>query len=426
MKKSRHFGTALLCAIGLVSSPGFVAIAPAQDSGGRTLTFGIDQRLEVSDNIDLAVTSPGSTQQSITRLSFGLRDETATTTLALDVGAGLRIAGGPGFSGTSVRLSDPSLALAYSRLGVNSQLDVTASVADSDIAFLRPLEDFQNIDGTFTFPDDIADLTGTGTRRSLNFDTKLTLRKDDPLGVILTAGASQLRYLDAWNPALIDSNRQYVGAALQFEVSPVTEATVGLTYAIYNDPTVSRTTTSFNAGLSVARPDGSLNLNLAADDTPDGTRLSISAGRDFELPRGAVSFDLGATRGVAGEIDITGGLDLRLDLPNGGITAGVSRSVGAGSNDTERLRTAVNLGYNRELSARSTLNLDLAYVESQSTAVGTREANASVGATYGLALGPDWTMDLGYRHVLRDSDTLGRADENSVFLGLRRNFQGGF
>ena len=84
-------------------------------------------------------------------------------------------------------------------------------------------------------------------------------------------------------------------------------------------------------------------------------------------------------------------------LPNGQISAQLRRGVQAGSDDTERLITALSLGYSQSLSQISSLSLDLSYAESTVTATDSTVANTSFGATYSHALTEDWDLNSGYR-----------------------------
>ena len=412
-----------LCVLPLATSLALLPLSGgAQDGGGLQLTFGVEQRFEVTDNLGLDVVSAGTTSQASTRLSFGLLTETRSARLEFDTSASLRAANGPDFSGTEVSLSDPQMSLAYSRQAANAELEVSGFVRQTDVEFLRSLEDFIDDTGQIVLPDDV---TGTGNQLSYGMDVALTWGREAPVEVSLSAGISGLDYSDTSSGSLFDSQRQRAGVTMRLDLTPVTEASVSLRYSTYDDDdptTTRRDTVSFEAGLDHRLLRGSLTSRLTAVDTEDGTRLGFRVGREIDLPAGAVSASVGATRSATGETNVTGALTVRKDLPLGQITAEVRRSVIAGNDDSEQLVNAVSLGYSQTLTPLASLNLDLSYIQNRQTATGADTTNASVSATYRYALTEDWGMDLGYRHRMRDEDGVGRAHSNSVFMVLQRDF----
>lgn len=423
MEKSLIARTTLLGAFPIA---GLLAFAPlsggAQDSGGVQLTFGVEQRFETNDNLGLDVVSAGTTSQATTRLSFGLLTETRSSSLEFNTSASLRVANGPDFSGTEVALADPRMSLAYSRSTANAKLDVNARLRQTDVEFLRSLEEFIDDKGEIVLPEDT---TGTGTQISHGLDVALTWGEEAPLGFGLSAGISGINYIDTTSASLFDSRRSRAGASVRLTLTPVTEANVSLRFSTYDDEdpmTSRRDTLSFGAGLTHTLPRGRLTSRLTADDTEDGTRLGLSFGRDFDLPDGALQASMGATRGASGETNLTGSLKLRKELPQGAITAELRRSVSAGSDDSEQLATALLLGYSQDLTPLSSLNLDLSYVQREPTGAGASITDGTVSATYRRAVTEDWNMDVGYRHRVRDEDGVGRARSNSVFMVLKRDF----
>jgi hypothetical protein len=396
--------------------------AQTEDGGGLQLTFGVEQRLESTDNLGLDVVNAGITTQANTRLSFGFLTETRSARLAVDTSAALRAVNGPGFSGTEVELSDPQISLAYSRTSAGAKFDFNGYLKQADVEFLRSLEEFIDETGQLVLPDDV---TGTGTQLSYGLDVALNWGTDTPVEFGLSAGLSGLSYSDTTSASLVDSRRQRAGAVLRLDLTPVLEANIGLRYSSYDDDdpaTTRRDTFSYQAGLDRILPNGKLTSDLTATDTEDGTRLSFSIGRDLDLPRGALSASVGATRSTSGATNLTGSLSLRKDFPLGQIRAEARRSVVAGSQDSERLATALSFGYDRSLTPVSSLGFDLSYVQNTEVATGLATTDASVGATYRRELTEDWGFDVGYRHRMRDEDGVGRAHSNSIFMVLRRDF----
>lgn len=400
----------------------------AQDEGaGRPrLTFGIEQSLDLTDNLGLEVPSAGSAADLTTGLSFGFLTETRTSRLAIDGSIGLRVASGGNLSGTETRLSDPSLTLSYGRNSANASLQFDAYLRETDIDFLRALTDFPtDPDGGIILPEDLADLTGTGTRRSHGVDLGLTWGDNARVGFGLSAGLSGLRYANTSSASLFDSDRRNVGATLRLSLSDSSDLTFGLRYGTFTsaDPTSTRrNTVSFDAGFSQTLATGSLTADLTTSKTEDGTQIGFSVGRAYSLPRGTLSASLGATRGVDGNANLTGALNLQQTLPRGQFSVGLRRSVSAGSDDSEQLVTALSIDLMQTLTPLSSVQLGLDYVRNEQTATGARTDNASLAASYNRDLTPDWGLNLGYRYGMRDQTDSGRAKENSVFLTLSRDF----
>ncbi|MFA9229799.1 MAG: hypothetical protein ACEQSU_03475, partial [Microgenomates group bacterium] len=399
--------------------------AQAQDTGGVVMTFGLQERLETTSNLGLDVTNRGRTNQATTNLSFGISSETQTSRLAFDMSGVLRAAQGPGHSGTDFGFDGPKLAFSYAHSGANASLSLKAHYSDADVEYLRPLENFLDEDGHIVLPEDLADLTGTGTRRSSGLNAALTWGNDAPVGFGLSAAVSDLSYRNTTSPGLIDSRRTTLGASMRLDLSEVTKATLGLTISRFEDeaPLSSpRNTISFDAGLSQVMTTGTLTGSLSAAKTEDGTKLGFSVGRDIELPNGSLTASLGLSRAATGGTSLTGSLGLQHELPQGQITAQLRRGIGVSSDDTDSLTTVLSLGYSQTLSPLSSLSLDLSYAESTATATDNTVTNTSFGATYSHALTEDWGLNLGYRQRMRDSDGVGKADSSSVFLSLSRDF----
>lgn len=430
MSKSLILRATLAAALPLVGSLGLASFSAqaqetGQETGGVLLTFRLAERFETTENLGLDVPSQGRTNQATTNLSFGISSETQASRLAFDVAGVLRAAQGPGHSGTDFSFDGPKLALSYARSAANATLDLKARLSESDIEYLRPLEDFLDENGEIVLPEDLADLTGTGTRRNSGLNAAVSWGNNAPVGFGLSAGFSALSYSNTTSPGLIDSRRTSLGASMRLDLSQVTKATISLKFSRFDDDvplSKSRDTISLDTDLSHDLATGKLTGKLSAARTEDGTQLGFNIGRIFDLPTGSLTTNLGLTRAASGGTNLTGSLGYRHVLPNGQISAQLRRGVQAGSDDTERLTTALSLGYSQSLSQISSLSLDLSYAESTVTATDSTVANTSFGATYSHALTEDWGLNLGYRQRIRDADGTGKADSSSVFLSLSRDF----
>jgi hypothetical protein len=449
-------------AVGALAVP-LVFPAMAQD-GGVTLAFGLDQRFEVTDNLNLDLISPGTTSLATTALSFGLTSETALSTLDLTASAALRARSGPGISGVDTLIDDPRFGLRYMRDGATARFSLAARYRSSEVTFLRPLEDFLNDEGDIELPEDAADLEGSGTRVSYGLDSTLELRRDAPLGLSFSAGLSGLRYSGVSNPDLVDSRRSRLGASARLTFSPVAEGGLGVNYSTYAADDAASTRretlatdftlryeispiTRADAGvgyvvidteefglasrtegatghlkLELDRPNGMITAGLDSTFTADGARYSASIGRSLDLPNGALSASAGLTAAEGGAPQTTASLSWRQNLPRGAFSAQLRRSVNIAADDTANLATVLALGYRHDINALSALDFRATYSVTGETGPDNRVDRASFTASYLHALTADWNLNAGYTYRMRDEETVGQARSNTIFVGLGRAF----
>ncbi len=401
----------------LVAGAALAALMPlgviAQETGGLRLTFGVAFRAETTANLGLTTPGEGRTNQIGTNLSFGLTDETRTDSLSLSASGFLRALDGP--EGRKTGLDAPRLDFAWRREGANAALDVSAFLREDDLDTLRGLA----ID-----PETgaVNVLTGEGTQRQTGGGIAYTFGADGPWGLTLAAGLTDTTFRDA--PAEVDNRRTRAGADLRFMLDPATEATLGLSASTFEeDGEPTRDTLRLEAGVTRSLARGSLSAMLFTEKTEDGTRSGLTLGRSVELPSGQLSYSLGATRGATGEVNLTGALDWAQELPRGQISLGLRRSVASGEGDAETLATSLNAGLSQNLSPLTSLTFGLNAAEAAEAATGTTTRTATLNATLTHALTEDWALDAGYSYRWRDEDTEGRANSDTVFLELRREFE---
>lgn len=402
-------GVALVTAVALPAALAAqqAAEAGAGDAGGGIrLTFGFDTRVESHTNSGLAASGGRDTREYDSRLSFGFLTETRTSRLALD--AALRARGNLGGDGGANDVVNPDLTLSYARQGAGSSLDTQAFLRETDLGRDNTLEDF---DGN------------QGTRRDTGGSITLRWGDDAPVGFGVNASYTDSNFSDgAGQP---DRTRLRYGATLRLDLTQATRLTLGLTQSRFDAADDSpRDTTTLDAGLAFDRPQGALTLDLRLEDTPEGTRSSVTAGQTFEMPDGQLTARLGLTRGTSGATRVTGGLTYAHDLPRGQLTADLARDVTSGAEDDgERRITRASLGLTQALTPRTTLLLDLGLSESRATGGDATTQNGNASATLRYDLAQDWNLDVGVSHRLRDTDTTDTARDTSVFLGLSRNFE---
>jgi hypothetical protein len=368
------------------------------------LTVDLSARLFHDSNPDLLPQGSPSETTGALDLSFGLIQETEVSTLALQGSLGL-------LDTENSPASDPSLALTYDRLGANADFHVDAALQQSDVTSTTDITNFE---------------TGQGQRRVADLNAALNLNTSRPLGFGLTAGVSDISYHDNPSPDLIDSRTLDLGTTLRADLSTVLHATLGLSISRFTqDGQPDRDTTGYSAGLVLDRPTGPLSLQLLVEDTPDGQRERLGFDQQSDAPvfGGQLGYGLGVTRGVSGKTYLDGALHYGRDLPRGALRVDLTRDVTSGAEtDSETVQSRASLGVSQEVTANSSLALAVDWAEQRDTLTGQTDANTTLSATWSQELTADWALDLGYSHLVRDQDEIGRGQSDQVSLALRRSF----
>lgn len=390
-------------------------IGQAQDTGpgGLSFTLGLNQRVEASSDADLATAGADRGVDGTTTLSFGAVTETRAERLALDLGLGLRLSDG------GVMRGDSRAALSYARTSADAELSLSADWARTDISFLRDTSDFINADGVLVLPDDLDELTATGTRTTT--DLAATLRWGDtaPLGYSLGLSHRVLRYDDTATASLTDSATSAVTGGLRLTLSPVATANLSLRHSRTEEPGSPMTdSTTLSGDLTLDRPLGDLTARFSATrDAESDTFWAASVSRDLDLPGAGLSAMLGLAEDDTGTPQVTGRLALRYDLPEGRIDLSAAHSLAAGS---DQRTTTLQASYAQALTPLSTLRLGFDYAHARDLDGPADLATGSLTASYGMQLTPDWDLSLGARADLRD-DAGDRSRGNTLFVTLDRS-----
>jgi hypothetical protein len=391
------------------------------DTGGIQLTFGVTFRLEAQDNRSLSPTNKQSSFEAATDLSFGLLTETRTQRFAFDLGGTLRALNTdlnlPNDSG----FVEPFAALAYDISNASSRFSFSAQLRETDLSDSGTVLD----DDGFEIISD-----GTATRRTSRADVSYDWGDDRRFGFGVFG-----RYLDTnyrggvvqntAGESLSDSTRLTYGARARFDINEATTLTSSLSHQTFEEDGTpgTRETIAFDNTLTIDRPLGPVRFDFGITNTEEGNRVALSAGRSFETPQGTWDGAVGVTRGVTGSTFLTANIGYNHPLPRGALTFGLARSVSSSnSEDTERLNTRLNLGYTQELTPISSISLSVNWSDTETTSTGLGTTSTTLGATYSHELTPDWNLNAGYRHNLRDDDTTGRASNNTIFLQMSRAF----
>jgi hypothetical protein len=313
-------------------------------------------------------------------------------------------------SSDNAGLTDPRLDLTYDRLGANADFHVTGTLQQSDVASGTDVTNFT---------------TGRGLRREVDLQSALNLNTSRPLGFGLTAGISDIGYHDHPSPDLTDSRTLDLGTTLRADLSSVLHVNLGLSGSRFTQEGLpDRDTVGYSAGVTLDRPAGPLALQLIREDTPDGQRDRLGFDQQVALPSGAeLNYGLGLTRGVTGKTYLDGIVRYAGDLPNGAISLELSRDVTAGAEtDSETVQSRASLGVTHAVTPSADLALALNWAEQRDTATGATDANSNLSATWTQSITADWALDLGYTHVIRDQDPIGRGQSDQISVGLSRSF----
>ncbi len=435
------------------------ALPVAAQEAGTEIIFGLSQSFETDDNLDLDPVSAGRTTYAATGLSFGLNRATSVDQFGLDLSTTLRAANGPGVESG---FDNQFFGLNYDRLGAQALFGVNASYLQSDIEFLRPLEDFENDAGEIELPPDLDDLNGTGTRERYRAGFSLELGREAPIGATFDADYFGLRYSDTTDPGLSDSDRTTLDSAVLFRLSPRIETSLAANYRLFEADDVEQTrreTRSGFAGLNIElspiwrletqlgyttvdtrefgtttrsegpagflrlerdMPNGTINATIEQIVTEDGDIKNYLVGRSMNLPTGELAFTVGAADSDLDSTDFIGSLDWIQDLPRGEISARLSRSLDFDEEDGNILRTALFLGYLYDINTVSGISLNAAYTISEEAVRTIDRANFT--AAYQHALTEDWALSTGYRYRMREEIAEPRAHSHAVFFSISRDF----
>lgn len=440
-RSGQLFGGA--CALGAAFLPG----ASFGQEGGPLLTFGFENRFEVSRNADLAVPAEGTDVANVTQLTFGISSETPLDRLEFEVTGALIAQNTP--DGSDIDFGRSALTFGYTREVPTAALGLSAVYRTDDVG---------------AFGDDLGSVGETGTRSDVFLSAGLEIGRTSGVGLAFGLAYDQTDYTDVTDPDLVDTQewRGDVTAILRF--SEVATGRVGVRYRHREEEDLGTTTTDATTiftGLDYALsertdltlelgyteteteeadvidttrgPDASIRLSYdmpvgtaygqlsVSTDADEGQRETFEIGRALETDRDSISARLGVTRGDETGTDLIGALAWTRALPDGSIGVSLERTVAYDDgDDTEVTGTAFSLNWTKNVSELSTVLLDLTYEASDSTTESIEQF--SIDAGYNYLLTEDWSLSSGVGYTVRD-DADGRAESPRLFVGLSRDFQ---
>lgn len=442
MRRSGHL-VGGVCALGAALVPGAVQ---AQE-GGLLLTFGIENRLEISRNADLAIPADGTEISNVTLLSFGLSSETAIDRLNFEVTGG--IIAQDGDDGSEVDFGRAALTFGYHREVPSAVLDLAAEFRTDDVD---------------AFGDDLGDVGAVGTRSDQFLSARLETGRTSAVGLAFGLAYDRTEFQDTIDPDLVDSDewRGDIAAILHF--SEVATGRIGVRYRHREEEDIGTTTTDAStvfAGLDYSLsertdlsvelgytdtetedggiidrdrgPDASIRLSYdmpvgtaytlfrIATDADEGQRETFEIGRALETQRDTISARLGVTHGEETGTDVIGSLEWTRALPDGSIGLVVERSVSYDVDDDESVTDSVfSLTWAKNLNETTTFLFDATYENSDSLSERIEQVTLDAGVSHMLTA--DWSLSGGMGYTVR-RDAGGRAESPSFFVSISRDFQ---
>lgn len=438
----------------------------AQEASPISATLDLSQRFESGDNLSLDIPSEGSTNLSTTALTFNLSSETSVEALDFSAGGLLRLGDLPSNSDAQTGFGEPNLRLGYNRNTGNAVLSFDTFFRQSEVAFLRPLEDFTDAEGNIDLPPDFNDLNGTGTRNSYGFSTSLETGREAPLGFIFDASARAITYDDTpVGSTLTDNWRIGAGITALFRASEITTGRLELDYDRFEEDNTEDlerdtysvllgvthelndiTTIDFGLGyeeivthensgdeteegpigqIGITRimPNGTADVSLESSRDQSGQRYTLQAGRTLNFALGQeLAASIGVTSLDGDDPNLIGRLQFNRELDSSRLRFNFNRQVRTDSDDNERLTTRLGAGYDYDINSISGLSFDFGYSLAEGNTVSNEVARTSADVSYRRSLTEDWFMRTGVSYEYRDEENVGNTDSTSVFLTLNRSF----
>lgn len=432
-----------VCAFGAALVPG----ASRAQEGGLLLTFGIENRLEISRNADLAIPAEGTEIANVTLLSFGLSSETAIDRLDFAVTGG--VIAQDDVDGSEIDFGRTALTFGYHREVPAAVLDLSAEFRTDDVG---------------AFGDDLGDVGAVGTRSDLFLSARLETGRTSGVGFAFGLAYDRTEFQDTIDPDLVDSDEWRGDLAAILHFSEVATGRVGIRYRHREEEDLGTTTTdaatvfagldyslSERTDLSVELgyteteteesglidrddgPDASIRLSYdmpvgsayallrVVTDVDEGQRETFEIGRELEVQRDTLSARLGVTHADGSGTDLIGSLAWTRALPDGSIGIVAERSVGYDVDDDETVTDSVfSLTWAKNLNDTTTFLFDATYENSDSPSERIEQISLDAGVSHMLTA--DWSLSGGMGYTVRH-DGGGRAESPSVFVALSRDFQ---
>lgn len=374
------------------------------------LTFGIEQRFQTGQNIDLSVPEGGRTTASVTRLSFGATTRTPIATLEFSASGALEVENDSDLDETTTEFGRPDYGLRYTREVPNALFSV-------GVQYLS-----DNLD---TFDADLSDGDLSGTRTDTSADLRLETGRTAPLGFAVTTSYLKTEYEDTSDPDLVDTETATYGVETILRFSDVVESRIGLGYereTRADSPGEEFNTNTALVGVTYLLPNGTATADLTfLSGDEEGDRTSFVIGRTLVLPAASVSARLGLTNGDVGGTDVIGSVSWAQTLSRGAVDLLLERRISFDEDTVESVETTVfSLGYTQEINDLSSFGLSLSHEVADSPSE--HFELSQVSAVYRYQLTENWGLDSGVRYRVRRGGE-GQSNSPDIFLALSRSFE---
>ena len=438
------------------------ASAQVSTDNGLDIVADFESELVVDDNRGLAVNSPGVTTTLNNRLSFGILSETPVSSLALRLGANLRIEERPSGGGDN-GFHDPSVQLDYSLSGANSLLTATARYATSRVSDTS----FVDLDGDLLADDLIVD---EGDLERINFGVRFASGIEGPLGYSIELTRDERDYSDVTDVDLFDRTTDTAEFIASMQLSPVARGRVILQWEDYSaedEDLTNRTTTGYGFGVeyainpaltidaelinqtidtettilgitSATERDELVGNLILTQELPNGTaglefshtirefsdRTSLEFDRAFELPNGSFAFGIGVSDSSTGSSSVVGSLDYTQELVDGMISLGLRQSASTNEDSEDVLTTSIDISYLKEITAASALDVSFGLGRSEDAGAGSVDeiTRAEFEIALRRELTEEWDWRVGYRARYSKEVGAPSANSNAIFATIDRSF----
>lgn len=439
---------------GFVALAGPLASQTANTPATPKITAFIASSLEANDNYDLREDSLGNALLWNNSFGAALTDSTPSDRFSLDASGTYRFSDLPEVEDQQ-GLDNQQVGFSYDRLGEDDKVSAFARYLRNELEFFDPLDDLDE-DGYFD------DTSSQGYRESIRTGLDLSLNQNAPISLGLSVGYDQVMFHDTTDPDFVDRENYRVRGELGLRVTPTLQATMGASYRQSDSTDDDVTSQGVNVGLNAdfneqttgffrigyskvesekvdgtdieegvtgsvgfrsRLPDGSVGASLGSSIDENGPRVTFSVDRNKRLGNGYFDGNLGVSTSDETPIRLVGKAAFSRETTNGRFNASFSQQASTDYDGEDVLNTFVSVGYQRELSRVSSVNLGaqgglIRYENSDR--VDSERLNLT--AQYNRSLTRDWGYNVGYRHNFRSNDEVQDARSNSIFFTLRRDF----
>ena len=427
--------------------------AHVAEPAGMIARLDITQRLQFSSNPDLAANGASDTFGR-TILGFSLESVTREQRFTLTAGSNID----EGRSGKpNIDVTNSNLSLAYARETRNARFSADFSYRQSDISSSFSVEEFGQ-DGNVLIQD-------RGKRKNFAYGLGIAVGQEAPIGASIRWSHRELKYSGTTNPRLLNSQTDDfsgqidfridpritasltgrkiyfdvtgagvdrettgIGAQLNLVVTPISTVNMSLSYDKIER---SGTQTGANSGLSGGSgwsremPNGTLGLSYRSDvaSNQDGRRSVLTLSRSLDLPRGALSAQVGLTGAGSLGTNPLVSLSYNHEFPTAALGISVSQSLTTDNNNNEEINTTLRANYNREINDMSSFGLSGSVFDSNElSATGNDAQRIDLSVTYRHDLPRDFGLVGGITHSRSSEDGRSDRSSNTVFVGLQRSF----